>query len=91
MSLTAVVEQMNNVRDQNDEERIDMHDFQQEEADQVFEFCDERLNETGYVRGRTTSSVGFGTTVEDEQVTYLSAVLETLQKGYDTPNTVSNF
>ena len=91
MSLTAVVEQMNNVRDQNDEERIDMHDFQQEEADQVFEFIEERLNETGYVRGRTTSSVGFGTTVEDEQVTYLSAVLETLQKGYDTPNTVSNF
>ena len=91
MSLTAVVEQMNNVRDQNDEERIDLHDFQQEEADQVFEFCDERLNETGYVRGRTTSSVGFGPSVEDEQVTYLSAVLETLQKGYDTPNTVSNF
>ena len=91
MSLTAVVEQMNNVQDQNDEERIDLHDFQQEEADQVFEFCDERLNETGYVRGRTTSSVGFGPSVEDEQVTYLSAVLETLQKGYDTPNTVSNF
>ena len=91
MSLTAVVEQMNNVRDQNDEERIDLHDFQQEEADQVFEFCDERLNETGYVRGRTTTSVGFGPSVEDEQVTYLSAVLETLQKGYDTPNTVSNF
>ena len=91
MSLTAVVEQMNNVRDRNDEERIDLHDFQQEEADQVFEFCDERLNETGYVRGRTTTSVGFGPSVEDEQVTYLSAVLETLQKGYDTPNTVSNF
>ena len=91
MSLTAVVEQMNNVRDQNDEERIDMHDFQQEEADQVFEFCDERLNETGYVRGQTSPSVGFGTSAEDEQVTYLSAVLDTLQMGYDTPNTVSNF
>ena len=91
MSLTAVVEQMNNVQDQNDEERIDLHDFQQEEADQVFEFCDERLNETGYVRGRTTSSVGFGPSAEDEQVTYLSAVLETLQMGYDTPHTVSNF
>ena len=91
MSLTAVVEQMNSVQEQNDEARIDLHDFQQEEADQVFEFIEERLNETGYVRGRTTSSVGFGTTVEDEQVTYLSAVVDLLQQGYDTPNTVSNF
>ena len=91
MSLTAVVEQMNNVRDQNDEERIDLHDFQQEEADQVFEFCEERLNETGYVKGRTTSSVGFGPSVEDEQVVYLSAVRDLLQQGFDTPNTVANF
>ena len=91
MSLTAVVEQMNSVQDQNDEERIDLHDFQQEEADQVFEFIEERLNETGYVRGRTTSSVGFGPSVENEQVTYLSAVVDLLQQGYDTPNTVANF
>ncbi len=72
-------------------EVVDLHDFQSEDADQVFEFIDEGLNNTGYVRGRATSSVGFGTTVEDEQATYLSAALELLQQGYDTPNTVSNF
>jgi hypothetical protein len=91
MSLSSVVDQFNHVREQKGDVLIDLHDLQPDDADEVFYYIDDALTETGYVRGNQAKTVGFGPSNEDEHVTYLSAVVDLLQSGYDTPQYISNF
>ena len=95
-SLTTVVSQMNNMREQTGDAVIDVNDLQPDDADEVFYYIDDALNQSGYVKGSsasvTPSSIGFGTTNNaEDQTMYLSAVVDLLQSGYDTPQYVVNF
>ena len=92
MSLTAVVEQLNNVREQKGDVLVDLHDLQPDDADEVYYYIDDMLTETGYTKGNSAKvSPGFGTSNDDEHVMYLSAVVDLLQDGYDTPSYTLNF
>jgi len=90
MSLSSVLEQFNHVREQKGDVVVDIHDLEPDDADEVFYFIDDALTETGYVKGRT-STIGFDTSSEDEHKTYLSAVVELLRDGYDSPRFTLNF
>jgi len=92
MSLSMVVEQMNHVREQSGDVAIDLHDLQPDDADSVYYYIDDMLTETGYTKGNSAKvSPGFGTSNDDEHVMYLSAVVDLLQDGYDTPRYTLNF
>jgi len=92
MSLSMVVEQMNHVREQSGDVAIDLHDLQPDDADSIYYYIDDMLTETGYTKGNSAKmSPGFGTSDDGEHITYLSAVVDLLQDGYDTPQYTVNF